>query len=432
MKISMENVSACRKVLRIEVPEDVVDTEYGQVIKLYAKSAKIPGFRAGKTPGTLIEKRYRKEIEKDTRDRLVPRYYQEALSQEKISPISVISVSDGPVTAGQPLVFDVTLDVTPEVTLPTYKGLSLAGEAVAVSDEQVDQAFSELRDRYATYEEVAGRTVLDADYIRVDYEGRMQDELIADKFPDSTRVGGGSDFWIMLGGPEFIPGLGQGLVGAAIDETREIDVSFPDDFTLSDLAGQLARYTATVRAIREKRMPENDDDLLKVAGVESIDALKERLRGEITAHAESQEKGRLKNELADLLLKKADVALPESLVQREQQRILQNIVRENMARGVSRDEIETQKDQLFSAAESSSQNRVKLSFILAKIGEEESIAVADDEVRARIEQIAQGYGESYERVKAQFENEEAMAGLRDDLLMDKVLDFLLENAKIKT
>ena len=211
MKVRVENSGPCRRILHVEVDQAVADAEYENVTREYTKVAELPGFRKGKAPAQLVGRRFEKQIVGETSDRLVPKWYREALAAEKIEAVDVVDVSDVSFIKGQPFRFRVTVDIPPKFRLPKYKGLSVDGKKVDVADSDVDAALGRLRDQFARFEDAAAdRALATGDMAQVDYKGVCDGTPLAAMSADLAMLGAAKDFWIFLGGRELIPGFARG------------------------------------------------------------------------------------------------------------------------------------------------------------------------------------------------------------------------------
>jgi trigger factor len=246
-----------------------------------------------------------------------------------------------------------------------------------------------------------------------------------------TGLAEGKDFLVLLGGKELLPGLTAGLVGAGLGESREIEISFPEDHQSAAIAGKTALYKIEVKGIRGKIVPDFDEEILKELEVDSESALREKVRAQLVDAAQREERERLRNEIGKFLLDKTDFDLPQSIVDQETNLAAQHMVRRIAGQGATRAQIAEQQQSILTAAEQSSKDRVKLSYILSRIADEEGISVADDEINERIETMASHYGMPPEHMRAELEKRNAIEHMKSDLRGEKTVDLLLEHAKIK-
>ena len=433
MKVTVEQVGPCRKALRIEVPAEQVSTEYQKVIKEIASHARIPGFRQGKAPANVIEKQFSKDALEETRERLVPMAYQVALKQENLKPVSIVDVSDVQITRQLPLSFKVTVDLAPEFVLPTYKGIRVTSKKVEVKDEDVDQILNNMRDRSAHFEPVTNRAAQKEDVVEIDYAGTCEGRPMAELAPDRPELAQGKDFWVLMSEnmPEFLPGIKAQVEGMVIGQTKEVTISFPADYRAKSAAGKTAVYTITVKGVRERKAPELNDDFAKTMGATSVDELRKTIRENLTATGETTEKGRQKDEIVKWLIENTPLTdLPQSLVEEEARHIIQDVVQENVRRGVNKDDIESHREDIFNRAAQSAADRVKVNYILSRIAEDEKVEVTDADVDRRVAEMAERYGTDPERMRAELAKRDTIDGLRRNLRLDKAVEVLHAAATI--
>ncbi len=431
MNVKVEDAGPCRKVLRVELPAERVVQEYNEVVGLFSRSAKIDGFRPGRAPVEVVKRRFSKDIEQETKDRLIPAGYHEALESKKLTPLAVLAVDHVNFSPNAPMSFSVTLDVPPEFKLPKYDGIALTGKKVEVTDQQVDDVIKSILEQNAQWNDVEGRPAGKGDLVQVDYEGVCDGRAIEELAPKATGLGKGKDFWVLTDENSFLPGFGEGLVGASKGEKRQVFVDFKADFPEKAVAGKKCAYFVDVKAIREKKLPEINAEFLKSADVDSEAAFRQRVREDLLRSGEMAEKRRLKGEIVKHLIEHTRLDVPESVVQQETRDTVYDMVRESSYRGVSEQEIESKKEELFQAASRSANDKVKIRFILHKIAEEEKIEATDEEVSGRIAEMAARYRASPQDVRAHLEKRHAIDDLKEEIRASKSLDLLLGKAKIK-
>ncbi|MFO7535444.1 MAG: trigger factor [Kiritimatiellia bacterium] len=433
IQVKSENAGPCRKALTIVVPASDVDTQYRKLLDLYSKSARIPGFRPGKAPGTLVEKHYGKEIRSEMKDYLLAHGYRSAMDQEKIRPVAAVDVTDeSPVLAGAPFSFKVTVDLPPTFELPVYKGIAIAPQAVEVTDAQVEESIQQLRDRMARYNEVRERPVQAGDIVKIDYQGVCEGKPVGELAPGCAGIGDGKDFWLRTdaaGDADFLPGAAQAVAGMENGSTRETPIAFPAEYHVKELAGKTATYTITVKEVREKLMPEMDEDFYKMTGAANRDDLVTKIRENLMRGAQRAEDSRRLEAASRFLLENTKIdELPQTEVQNETQQIVMNIVRENTLRGVTSDIIKDQRDSIMNAATRSSEERVKLSHILDRIAEAEKIEVQEADVKSAVAMLAARQRQSPEKLREELEKDGRINHLVRDMRNEKALAFVVKNA----
>ncbi len=431
MQVRIEDAGACRKLVHIQVPADAVADDYAAIVKAYAKACKLPGFRKGKAPGAVVEKHYAKHIVEDAKERLLPRIYGEAISAEEIPVEALVDVKDVDFNKQTGLSFNVTVDVPPEFKLPKYKKITLKESPVEVTEADVTEAIDNVLDQFARYEDVEGRAVKDGDLVRVDYRGTCEGQPVGELLGENKALAEATDFWMVLGRQELLPGLGEQLVGVELGEGKEVTIAFPEDHPEKGVSGKEAAYAVDVKAIREKVRPELDEEMLKRFEVDTEEGLRERFRKDITEAREEGEKNRLKEEIAQHLRGKTDFALPQAVVAEETNTIIRGMIQRMTAAGAGREQLEQRQREIMAEASRAATDRVKLSYILRAVADAESIEVDDSELDSRIEAMAGQHRMSPAQLRGELEKRDGIAKLKHDVLGAKTLDFLLENAKIK-
>lgn len=430
MKVTIEDAGPCRKILHVQAPADEVASGYAEVVEAYTETARVPGFRPGKAPRQVVERRFAGHIKEDARDRLVPRMYRKALEQEDIHPVAIVGV-DVVFDKREGLGFDVTVDVAPEFKLPKYRKIVVRQQPVEVGDQRVAGAFEAFLKQFSRYEEVADRSARDGDLLRIDFTARSGETALKELAPREAGLAEGQDFMVMLEEPDFVPGLSKGLIGCARGESRDVTVEFPDDYRVAELAGREAVYTVTVKDIRERVRPEMTEEFLKPFGVDSEAALRGKIRERLVDEETHREQERQREQIARFLLEKTKLDLPRSIVEEETKLTIQGIVQDITRRGATREQIARQQESIVSTATETSTERVKLSYILSRIADAEGIEAAPSEVDARIASMAATTRMTADALRAEMEKRNHLEGLASEIRAGKAMAFLLEHAKLK-
>ncbi|MDP6490656.1 MAG: trigger factor [Kiritimatiellia bacterium] len=431
MDVKMEDAGPCRKLMHVATTVDEVREDYEELLSWFRKGGRVPGFRKGKAPTKVIEAQYRKDLTESAKERLVPRFYREALEEQGITPVAIVGIQDVEFAKDTGLAFDVMIDVPPEFKLPKYMKISVKRNAVEVSDDDVQKAFDSVLEQQSRFEDDDEGTLEDGNLVKLDYSGVCGEQPVKELAPDAPELDDGKDFWAMLGQREFLPGVDASLLGAKVGDEVKAEITFPEDFATEALRGRTASYTLTIKARRARKLPEVNEEFLKMFEVDSEDALRQRIRDDIQQNGEQQEQSRLKSEIGNHLLKKAKFDLPQSLVQQEMEMMVRSMVERIAMQGASREQLEQQQAQIVESATEASKERVQLTYILSRIADKESITVSDEEVDQRLATMAAGYGMTADKLKSELEKRNALERLQSDIRDEKTLDFLLENAKVK-
>ncbi len=431
MPVTVETTAPCRRKLRVEVEPTRVAGVRAEIIQEFRKHATIPGFRPGKAPEPMVEKRYASEIDDEVRKRVIPDTYREAVADQKLRVVGYPEVEHVDYQPGKPLVYTAAVDTVPEFTLPDYKGMALKKKVTPVPEEDIHKTIESLRDQQAEFVNVEGRALMFGDFAVLNYTGVADGKPIGELAPDAKTLGEHKEFWLLISPDAFLPGFCDQLLGAQPGEKRQVLVNFPADFPQAPLAGRKATYFVDVVAIKEKKLPEVSDEFAKKIGVESVNKLKDEIRKSLVAERDAETTGAMRKQIVEYLLGKVEFELPETLVAQETRSIIYDVVRENSLRGVSKQTLEEKKNEIFGMASQSARDRLRTSFILDAIAEREKIAVSEQEMETRIATLAQRYRITPERLKAQLDERGGMAEVEEQILMGKTLDFLIANAKVE-
>jgi len=433
MDVRIDKTGGCRLTVDVAVGASDVRPAYDEVVKFYARKARIPGFRPGKAPAALVESRFRKDIIQQTQEKMLPDAYQQMLKQESLEPLAVVGVNDVKLSLESGLSFRVLLDVAPEFKLPKYHKITVGAVKADVSEADVDKGLDDLLKRYSRYEDLAEGSVQEQDMVQVTYAGTCDGVPMSDLELKESEMAAGEDFWLpIVSESEFLPGLNAALTGTAIGETLSLDVTFPGDYRVAELAGRQAVYTISVKAIRRVKAPDIDEAFLKELGVDSESALRRQVREGLEAEKKASEEARQGRELSEYLIKHTKIEVPESQVSQETSALLRSLL-DRMARaGGTREMLEQHRDQIMGSVAQQAQERIKLHYITQAIARAEDMTLSDADIDKELEGMAMHYAMPADKLRAEIEKQEGgMDRLRADILQSRVMAFLLEQAKIK-
>ena len=430
MNVKVTESGTCRKILEIEIPADEVLREREGLIGEFQKAAHIPGFRIGKAPKQMIEQKFSRQIEEELQKKLIPQFYREALAKEKLKPVAYPELSEIQLKRNSPLTFKATVDVAPEFDLPPYKGIEVRRQKADLPEEEIEKSLTAICEQQADFAEVLDRELKLGDYAILNYHGTVEGKPIGELSPAAKLLGENKNFWLLMAKDAFVPGFCDQIAGAKIGDKRDVTVEFPENFFNKDLAGKKARYEVEIVGIREKKLPELNDEFAKSLQFESLEKLREKILENLEAGLKRQSEAEEKNQIVDFLLKKVQIDLPESMVQAQTRKNIFDLVRENQARGVNEDDLKSKKDQIYQFANESAKDHVKVQFILSKIAGKEGIKVERPELDARISEMAENGKASPEKLREELKEGGGMEMLEEQILVSKTLDFLLANAKV--
>lgn len=431
MKSKIEKAGPCRKVLAVSASATEVVPEHKEIVKLYMDAAKIKGFRQGKAPESIVTKHYAKEIEEETKDRMIHKLYRDALKEEKIIPIAIVDVSDVTFSMENGISFKAVVDVAPDFKLPKYEKIPIEAKEVKVEEKDINDAYLRLQESSARYEEVAGRPVKADDFIRCDFAGTIDGRSFADFNKSAAIYGEAKDFTMVIGKTDIIPRFSDELIGAEIGKEKEFKVTFPKDFREQSLSGKEATYKIVVKDVRERILPELTEEFFKKFSVSNAEELRGKIKEDLLKVSEANEKERKKSEVIKYLLEKTEIDIPQSVVEQEKQAIIRDIVNRIAMQGATKEQITEQRDSIFDTAGKSAIEKVKISYILNKIAEEEQVIVSEEDTSKKIEMLSARYGMAPEKMRVELEKNNHIELLESEIRADKTLEILLGRAKIK-
>jgi trigger factor len=431
MKTEFIDLSDTRKNLVVEIPSTVVDAEIDKVSRDYSKAARIPGFRPGKVPPKVVRQRFRDQILHDVAHGLIPRAVDEALRARGVEPVDTPDIRDVVVEEGQPLKFTASFETVPPIDPGDYTRITLRKRQHVVDDSAVEQALTRLRERGARYDPVEDRGV------------RVGDSVLMDLTRTATTQGDDHDprphehtdkhdnVTVDIGGPANPPGFDEALLGLRTGDTKSFDVRYPDDYAISELAGTTVRYEVTLKAIRQRIVPELDDEFAKDLGdFESLDALRERVRADLEHEATHEADREVRSDLLKQLASRVTFEVPAALLDREIDRRVEEFVRrlieqqiDPMRANINWEEFRERQREVASEA-------VRGALVLDEIARREHISVGDAEVEAEVERYAERSGRTAAAVRARLEKEGGVSRLYAGLRREKAVDFLLSRATI--
>lgn len=430
MNVSVENLAACKKLIRVEVDAQTVDTTFDTVTRDFQRHAQLPGFRPGKAPRTMVENAFGPRIEQEVKRKLIGESYRKALDQEKLDAVTQPDIKEIQFGRGKALQFAATVEIAPAFELPDYKGLSVKAPPATVTDADVDAALNVLREQRATFTDVA-REAREGDFVVVNYTGTCEGRPITDLAPTARGLTEQKGFWVHATPEAFIPGFGPQLVGAKAGDKRKVDVDFPADFVTPQLAGKKGAYEVEIVQVKEKALPELNDEFAKSFSAENLEKLREGVRNDLEADRRFKRSREIRNQLVGALLQAVKADLPESMVQAETRNVIRNIVRDSQQRGVSRESIEQQKNEIYTVASNSAKDRVKAGFILGRIADKENIKVTQEEIANRVMVLAHQLEMRPEKLAKELRERDGFTEIHEQIMISKVLDFLEEHAKVE-
>ena len=431
MNVSVKDAGACRKTMTIEIPAEKIAEEREDTLKAYAKFANIPGFRKGKVPKHVIAKKYATEINQEIQERVLPKYYHEALKESDLKVINVVDATDINLEEGKPLSFDVTVDVEPEFKLPKFTDIPVKEEKVEVTDTQVQEQVDAILNQHANYAEVEGKKVAEGDMAQLTYEATVGGKKLQEVIPEAKGIGSGTGYWVSADEYAFIPGMGQAIVGLNAGDKKEVKVTFPDSFMVKELAGVKAVYHIDVTAVRERTLPAIDEEFCKRLHVESEADLRAKIREQLQIQADNAALGKKHDQIVEFLIKKTKLDVPESVVQQQTRNAMYDIAQQRMMTGQTQDQIAEQQEEILKEAQKRAIENVKLRYIGLGIAKELGLEASANEIDEEIATMAIRQRKDARELRKEMEKNDSIASVGEQIRFNKALDYMVENAKIK-
>src|SRR6266496_2681053 len=434
MKVEVETQPGSISTLQIELPPEEVSKEWDSIANSFARLAKIPGYRPGKAPRTVIEKRFRKQIQEELTKKLVSKSYHEAIEQQQLRVASLANIEDVQLGEDKSMRFRATVVTAPEFELPEYKNISVQLLDTKVSDAEIDAALERLRDQAADFVEVPERELQMGDFAVIDFEGSIDGKQIGEIAPQASKnLRGGKKFWLHLAPDNFLPTFCEQIVGQKRSETRQIKIVFPTDFPVKELATKEANYAVTLQEIREKVLPALDDALAnKLIPGKTLRDLRQMIEHDLEHEKEHGVERAKEAQIVKYIHEHLNFELPPALLKNETRRVLGELVQRNRERGVPDEMLKEKEKELIETAAGLAAHRLKTNFILHRIAERENIQVSRDDINARLREEGARYNVPLEKMRKELQDHDGLDGFAEQILLGKTLDFLKANVSVET
>jgi len=432
MNIVVEKQPKCVATLRVEIPADRVNGQRDQIVKGYASKARVPGFRPGKAPRAVIEKRFQKEIDEELNGALIKEAYDEAMKKESLHVLDFGVPEEMTTLANGNITFVSKLTLAPEVTLPEYKGVSVTVPPAAVPDEEIEAQLTALQERFAEFNGIEDRPAAMGDFAVIDYtstvEGKPTEEFIGKPVGYlSAREG----FWVRLDEKAFLPGFAAQLVGMKPAESKEITLTLPEDFPVADLQNKEIVFQTTIKELKEAVLPAVDDALAeRLAPGKTMDEIKGIIRENMAGERSRKIDDMKVNQIVAHFNEQVNFELPDELIIQETQNQADAMVKKGVQAGMSEEEIESQQQEIFASAGHQAVSNLRTNFILQEIARVEKITVTDNELISHLAQIAASRKIAPKKFIRDMQREGRIQNIRSSMSIGKTIDFLVEHANV--
>jgi trigger factor len=429
MKVDVTHINETRKRLDVEIPAAEVDAAIDRLAQTHSRRAKVPGFRPGKVPVGVVRKRFMQDILHDVAHDLVPRAVDEALRQEQLSPVATPDVQEISVDEGQPLTFHALLDVLPSIAALDYDALTVRRTQITPDAAATERALEELRLRHSKLEPVTGRPTETKDIATVNLVRRSVDSSSADTPTEDRR----EDVMIEIGADANPPGFDDELIGLTIGDEKTFELSYPQDYKQEEFAGTTVSYDIEVKGCHRRVLPELDDEFAKSVGdFETVEALKNRIEADLQREAELETNRGVRRDLMSQLTARLDVDVPETLIDREIDRRLEQIASRLSQQQIDPRTANIDWESLREEQRTPALEAVQGTLILDEVARRESLTVSTEELDQEVDRYAERLGQAPAALRAQLERDQGMDRLAEGMQREKAIDFLLARATVVT
>ncbi len=439
MKVNISHPESWKVVLDIEVPQDLVKQEVDGVFTKLQQSASLSGFRKGKAPLEMVKRHFEHQAKKEVIDKLIPEAMEKALKDNNIEPINIPLIDDLKFEFDQPLGFKASIEVKPNINLGSYKKIKIKKKIVKVDEHDIDKSIKELQEKGACLILATHDCVQEGDFVLINYEGPKLDDLkepfkIEKRANQLVRVGD-------EGIEKFLPGFTRSLIGIKREETNDVHVTFPSDHKNKDLAGKEIVFKVTIQEIKEKKLPDINDDFAKELGFDNLEKLKTKITERLTQQQEAQIQHSMEEQLIDELIKNNSLEYPPSLVESEIDYIVSKTKNYFMAQGLNTKQMGISDEELRQKSKEEAVRKVKTNLIIEAITQKENIDVSEEEINQQMQDLITEMNtqedtatprvprKTPEEIKEYWTHHRE--GIIEQMKRIKTFKFLMDNANIK-
>jgi trigger factor len=409
-----------KREISVEIPAEDVAREMDKIVQKYQKVARLPGFRAGHVPASIIKQRFKEDLKSDVVEALVPRYFHKEAEKLGLIPVSQPQVTDLHIHDGEPLRFKAKFEIMPDIVVEGYKELRADHPEIVVKDEEIEDALNNVREQHATFTSVEGRPLAEGDFAQSSMDGKPKVD------DDTSKPVHMDEVLIEIGGKNTVPEFTENLRGANAGDEREFEVTYPADAPDKRLAGKTFVYTVKIQAIKQKNLPELNDDFAKELGeFTSLDQVRKQIRENMQAERRNDAEREAKDKLLAELVKRNDFEVPESLVDRQIDLRLERGLRALAAQGMKMEDLKKMDlPRLRAGQRDQAVQDVKSSLLLERVADLEKVEAGEEEVNHELEALAQQSKQTPEALRARLTQDGGLDRIRNRIRSEKTLDFL--------
>lgn len=432
MNINVEHQPNCRAVAHVRIPADEVAKERDAIITYFASMVRLPGYRPGKTPKSIVAKRYENEVKDELEKKLISEGLRNAVKNEGLELLNVLAVNDKMYhDTDKSFSFTIEMSLAPKFELPEYTGIPVKLPRIEVTDADVDHDLLHLRENQSTYEDV-DRAAAIGDVAVLSTTGSLDGQPLPEDAPAHLKEM--KENWFLLAEEDdFLPGFYAGLVGITKDEERTLNITIADDFNYEALRGKTLVFAAKCHGVKNKAVPELTEEFIKKVGGEemTLETLREEVRDAIRRRREQARDAAKANQVIAHLFEKVEFELPQEVVNREAQRRTNEIAMRAMQQGIGEEELMKQQDEILNSATNQARSNVKVSFILEQIAKKEALEVPGQKIAMALAQIAERQRMPAKKFMAEAQKNGLIDNVRGDLLLQEALEFLKDKAVVE-
>jgi trigger factor len=420
LTVEIIEVNSCRKNLVVEIPAQEVEQEIEKVAREYSRTIKVPGFRPGKVPMTIIRQRFGNDLLQETTQKIIEQCWKDAISQHDLHPIAQPEIKDVENKQGSPLKFTLSFEMLPPLEVKDYKGVAVTLDSTEVTDDSVTNTIDNIRERNAQFAPVDGEAK-DGHYLTITVDGQ---------FEDGSNPSHEEDVTLVVGNPQTNAVFSENLRGTKPGDTRSFDVEYPEDFHRKEFAGKKVHYTVVVKDIKEKQLAELNDDFAKDMGFESLEALRTRVHDDLVTQAKQSAEKKAREALLDSIIERQPIEVPDCMVEDELTAHTRQLASSLMYQGIDLNQAGLDWKKIFEEERPRAAQAVRRSIFLDAIANQENIEVTGEEIEAELQKLAEGTKKTASAWRSQLEKEDRMHSFEQHLRQNKAFDFIYSNANI--
>ncbi len=421
LNLEIVDVSSCLKDLVVEVPEEEVDREVDRLARTYARNAKVPGFRPGKVPLSIIKQRYAAELRSDATHDIIQRCWKEAVETRDLHPLSEPTVKERQDKPGEPFKFTVSFEILPPIEIEDYKGVAVTLPESTVGEGDVSKALEDLREQHAQHIPYEEGEIRDGHYVTLTIDG---------EFEEGGKPLHEEDVTCVVGDSQTNETFSENLRGARLGDARSFDVSYPADYHRKRFAGKIVHYVVTIKDIKEKHLPELNEEFAKDLGTESLEGLRSKVRDDLITNARRSAEKKAREAVLDTIVERHKFDVPESLIRDEMEEHAQRIAANLARQGIDVNKTSIDWKKVFEEYRPQAELAVRRSLVLDAIARQEDLTVTEEELESEFQMLARAMNKSASAIRAQFEKDKRIQSFTGHLRQNKALDFIYRNANI--